>query len=82
MTIEFQGKEYPVRCIPVHVNGEGWNVLVSTESLERALFENDGVHFVSEEAIEVDEDIYFYVPDDIIDADEDALCGFVEEMTA
>ena len=79
MTINFDGKEYPAKSILVDVDGTCEECLISVDSLDVALMTKDGA-YVSEEARGIDEDIFFFVPDDVIDKDDDALKSFVEEM--
>ena len=81
MTINFDGKEYPAKSILVDVDGTCEECLISVDSLDVALMTKDGA-YVSEEARGIDEDIFFFVPDDVIDKDDDALKSFVEEMVA
>ena len=73
--IEFDGKEYPTKLLNIPDFGER---LVSVESLEKSLFDAEGF-YVSDEAQVVDEKIFFYVPDNIIDEDEKTIVEFVDE---
>lgn len=61
--ITFDGKEYPIRLVQLTDFGVQ---MVSVESLEDVLTD-DNNDFVSEEAMHVDAQIFFYVPDEIID---------------
>lgn len=61
-TITFDGVKYPVRII--HLEEFGVQI-VSAESLEDKLLD-DG-EFVSEEAMAVDSQIFFHIPDEIIE---------------
>lgn len=63
-TIEFNGKEYPVR--DVYVNKEVGTVNVSNESLAAALNPNDNWDDVTPEAEYIDNKVYFYAPDDVV----------------
>lgn len=74
--IKFNGKEYPTRQLNIPNFGEK---LVSVESLEKSLYDAEGF-YVSDEANEVDEKIFFYVPDDVIDDDDESLAEFIEEV--
>jgi hypothetical protein len=56
-TIEFQSKQFKVREIELPQIG---NVLISTESLNQLLL-NDIGGYVSDEAMYVDEKIYYYI---------------------
>ncbi|MBR1695748.1 MAG: hypothetical protein IJ709_10180 [Selenomonas sp.] len=74
--IKFNGKEYPTKMLDIPDFGER---LVSIESLEKSLFDTKGF-YVSTEAQIVDEKIFFYVPDDVIDDDDERLTEFIEEI--
>jgi len=74
--IKFNGKEYPTKLLNVPDFGER---LVSVESLEKSLMDAEGF-YVSDEAQVVDEKIFFYVPDDVIDLDEKGLVDFIMEV--
>lgn len=74
--IKFDGKEYPTKLLNTPDFGEK---LVSVESLEKSLHDAEGF-YVSDEANEVDEKIFFYVPDDVIDDDNESLAEFIEEV--
>ncbi len=74
--IEFNGKEYPTKLLDIPNFGEK---LISVESLEKTLFDTEGF-YVSDEARVIDEKIFFFVPDDIIDEDEKEIAEFVEEV--
>ena len=60
--ISFQNKEFEVR--EIEIAGIG-TVLISTDSLNKLLFNANG-NYVSEEAITVDESIFYFVEDDEI----------------
>lgn len=72
--VEFNNGLFPVR--EVHVKGFG-DRYVATESLEHELMVND--EYVSEEAKELDEKIFFYVKDRIISFDDKRLAAHVEK---
>ena len=74
--IEFDGKEYPTKLLNIPNFGEK---LISVESLEESLHDAEGF-YVSDEARVVDEKIFFYVPDDVIDDDDESLTEFIEEI--
>ena len=70
--ITFEGIDYPVR----HIELSGYGVqMISVETLEDALLV-DGCDYVSEEAGNIDEQIYFYVPDEIMD-DEQKVMSYI-----
>lgn len=60
--IKFDGKEYPV--VWIVVDDFGWR-LIGTDSLQDALSPK-GTH--DDLAKEIDDTIFFYVPDDMIDS--------------
>jgi hypothetical protein len=55
--------------------------LISVDSLDVALMTKDGC-YVSEEARAIDEEVFFYVPDKMIDAEENILIQYVKDMVA
>lgn len=67
--IEYGGKKYP--AVNMYVEGFGER-LVSVESLEKELIARDGAP-VNEEAGRVDDEIFFYVADDVMDKGADAV---------
>ncbi len=73
-TIIFEDREYPAKTLPIEDFGER---LISVESLEDKFFKDD--RYVSEEARNVDEMIFFFVPDTLMESgtDEDVI-SFVE----
>lgn len=73
--IKFNGKKYSTKQLNIPDFGER---LVSVESLEESLFDTEGF-YVSDEAQVVDEKIFFYVPDNIINEDDKAIVEFIEE---
>ena len=74
--IKFDGKEYPTKLLNIPNFGEK---LISVESIEESLHDAEGF-YVSDEARVVDEKIFFYVPDDVIDDDDESLTEFIEEI--
>lgn len=74
--IKFNGREYPTKLLNIPGFGEK---LVSVESLEKSLHNAEGF-YVSDEAQVIDEKIFFFVPDDVIDKDEKEIVEFVEEV--
>jgi len=72
----FNGRVYYARKIRLKDIGE---VLISTESLNEALME-DG-KYISEEARNIDEMIYFFVEDEHIKLTEKELSKYVYMMT-
>ena len=75
--INFQGKEYLAREISIDMK----EYVVSIDTLDVALMTKDG-SYVSDEARAIDEGIFFYVPEDKIELDEEALAQYVKEEIA
>ena len=71
--IEFNGKQY--RVIEIDIAGHGYR-LIGPDSLEDALFKD--YVCVSDEARQIDDEIFFYVPDQMLDGDLDLVKKFVE----
>jgi len=71
--IEFQNNQYKVREIELPELG---NVLISTTSLNQLLLNDDG-SYVSNEAIFVDESIYFFVDENEIELSDDELINLL-----
>lgn len=64
-TVEYKGTEYQTRYVEV----PGWgDERIGTESLERALCPDGEWSAVSEAARAIDESIFYYAPDDMIDS--------------
>ena len=72
--IPFNDKLFHVR--EVHIKGFG-DRYIATVSLEKELMPND--EYVSAAARELDEKIFFYVEDKIINFDDKKLAKYVEE---
>jgi hypothetical protein len=73
----FNNKEFPSR--QVAIDGAVYNV--STESLANELFTDDSrTDYTNDEARLIDEDIFFYVPDDVIDMPIIDLQDYVEKQ--
>ena len=84
--ITYNGKEYPTRTFKVLFEGEEHTYTIGTESLNEVIrdkYEEDG----SEEQA-IDNEIYFYVEDEVIELDGGELClnyldepmSFLEEL--
>lgn len=74
--IIYKGITYP--CRTVSYNGTDYKV--GTESLNKALIDGNG-NPVDEEANSIDEGIYFYMPDDMIAAPEEAVIHLLKAET-
>lgn len=71
--IEFQNNQYKVREVEIHEIG---NVLISTTSLNHLLLNDDG-SYVSDEAISIDESIYYFVDKNDIELSDDELISLL-----
>ena len=81
MIVDFDSKEYPARRIFLNIEGYVDPLLISVESLNEALMTEDG-SYVSDKAQEIDETIFFYVPDDKIQLNDEELVQYVKAMAA
>ena len=77
----FNGEDYPTRLIALDMPEISGQQLISVDSLDVALMTKDGC-YVSEEARAIDEEMFFYVPDKMIDAEENILIQYVKDMVA
>lgn len=75
-TIKFQNREYKTREIELP---KFKNVLISTTSLNDALLDN-GSSYVSDEAKNIDEEIYFFVEENEIEMNEVDLVKLVSQQ--
>lgn len=72
-TINFQNNEFKVREIELPKIG---NVLISTNSLNESLLNEDG-GYVSDEAIIVDEKIFYFVDDNEMELSNDEFINLI-----
>lgn len=72
--IAFNGKSYSIRT--VNIKGFG-DKNISTKSLQNVLLVNDS--YVSDEARQIDESIFFFVEDKYINLDDKKLAEHVEK---
>jgi len=75
--IRFQNKKFPLR--EIEINGIG-TVYLSTVSLNENLLDNKG-KYVSDEAIKVDEGIFYFVSDEEISLSDKKLKRIVSLET-
>ena len=75
--IEYRGKEYPMFSLQVSIDGETLDADVSVESLDEALCPNG--NYADELAVEIDNTIFFFIPDDMVDKSEDEIIKLIEE---
>ena len=67
-TITFNGKDYPT--VSGNIKGFGWETIAG-HSLENEIIQGDG--YVSEEAREIDEAVFYFVEDSKLDVPVEAL---------
>lgn len=81
-TINYKGVEYPMFEININLNLNRRlePVIISVESLESEIISDYGA-YRDTEAISIDERIYFYIPDDMADKDEQTIRIFIENNT-
>ena len=71
--ITFKGKEYPTRTFIVLFEDEKRKYTIATESLSKAM--SDEYEEFGTEANKIDNEIYFYVEDEIIELGGDEICN-------
>lgn len=71
--VTFRSKEYPVRTFEVIIDGEEETIVIATESLSEAMLNDDGDTY-DNEGYNLDNEIYFYVSDEIINLDASKIC--------
>lgn len=76
-TLKFQNTEYKIRKIETPELG---NVLISTISLNTSLL-NNGSAYVSKEAQQIDEEIYFFVEDNEMELQDTELINLIKLHT-
>ena len=74
-TINFQNKEFKIRQLELPEIG---NVLISTNSLNESLLNESG-GYVSDEALVVDENIFYFVNDNEIKLSNKELMNLIKE---
>lgn len=62
--IEYDGLNYPLRLMILNANGIRQKINLAPECLQRKLHFGKFMEYVNKEAQQVDEQIYFYVPDE------------------
>lgn len=76
-TITFQGNSYPARVLTIMLNDEPEEVTVSVQSLSDVLMNED--KHVSDEAEQIDNGIYFFIQDDMINLPDAELAKNLDE---
>jgi hypothetical protein len=72
----FNGKLFPVRLLTPVIDGKKTLCLVGAESFSKTLLPNG--NYANDQARAIDEQISFYVPDDIINKGKEKITKFVE----
>jgi hypothetical protein len=72
-TIKFKGIEYPTRTFIVICEDEKREYTIATESLSDAM--GDDKEEYGTEANDIDNEIYFYVEDEVIELGADEICN-------
>jgi len=73
-TITFQGQEYPTRTFNVIIEGDEREITIATDSLFDALSAEDKIFDCGTTERDIDNDIYFYVEDEVIGLDAAEIC--------
>ncbi len=84
--IEYNGKHYPVFILNIidqsdeesAQNMKMTEVAVSVESLEGVLIDDSG-NPINAEATAIDEEIFFYIPDEMADKEASQIADFVTD---
>lgn len=72
--IEFNGKSYPAREVCLEDN----DYTISVSSLNEALLDGNG-NYVSENAKNIDEDIFYYLEDSDIEKPDEEIIKILED---
>ncbi len=75
--IEYRGKKYPVFSLDLIIEGKKENVNVSVEPLQSELMPN--WDWRDAEAQQIDESIFFYIPEDVAKKPEAEIVKFMED---
>ncbi len=73
----FQDNEYPVFILPININGEIYIRTIGIESLQNQLVLPD-MSYCNKDAEKFDEEIFFYIPDDMANKSENEIITFIE----
>lgn len=74
--VEFEGEEFNIRTLDV--SDELKSRRISTENLENKIFNDDGV-YKSDEAEQLDNALFFYVPTDKITLPDNLLAEYIKQ---
>lgn len=75
--ITYQEKEYPTRSFNIIIDGEEEEITIATESLEEDI--EHGMFVTDSEEEGIDQGIYFYIEDHIIDQSVEEIQQFIQE---
>ena len=73
---EYKGKTYPYKS--VYFQNENLNYIISCEELNSVLLP-DGSSYVSEEAKYIDEQVFFFVPKNLLNESNEQIERYVKE---
>lgn len=74
-SITYKGKEYPVRTFTTEFEGDVSTHMIATESLSTAIGIDENYDGnLDEEEEEIDQSIYYYVEDGVIEMDAEVIC--------
>jgi hypothetical protein len=71
--ITYKGIDYPTRTFNVVIEGDKRQYTIATESLSDAM--GDDKEVFGSEANEIDNEIYFYVEDEVLELDANEICN-------
>lgn len=85
--VEYDGKQYPVYLINIidqetedsAMNMETIEVPISVESLSQKIIDQSTGAPIDSEATEIDEEIFFYIPDEMASLSEAEVADFVSD---
>jgi hypothetical protein len=81
--VEYEGKKYPVFTIKVTDPDDSakiaYEVGISTESLEDAIINPENSLPWGLDALSIDEDIFYYIPDSMAEASEEEITRYVNQ---
>ncbi len=78
--IEYKGKKYPVFYLELESDTDAWSgeSMVATEALMKEIIGDNGLP-VDREAEAIDEEIFFYIPDEVAGWKEEDIVEFINE---
>ena len=76
--LEYNGKKFPYR--EVYHKASGMNVPIGSGSLDRELFDDEGIGYANEHARYVDEKFYGFIEDRYFDLPDDEFEDLVNDI--